>query len=210
MAKQLNVNLAFTADTSQAAMQVQNLQRQLTSLINQPVGLGWDITPQIQQATAAAAELKVHLQNATNVQTGTLDFGRLNQSLKASGQSLSEYAAKLQSLGPQGQQAFMQLARSVANAEVPLRRSNALLSQFGTTLANTARWQLSSSLLHGFIGAVSSAWNYSQDLNESLNNIRIVTGKNIDEMSKFADQANAAAKALSTTTTETNSWQKQK
>jgi hypothetical protein len=74
----------------------------------------------------------------------------------------------------------MQLARSVANAEVPLRRSNALLAQFSTTLANTARWQLSSSMLHGFIGAVSSAWNYSKDLNESLNNIRIVTGYNID------------------------------
>ena len=201
MAKQLNVNLAFTADTSQAAAQVRNLQQQLTSLINQPVGIGEKLTPGIQAAANAAAELKVHLQNATNVKTGTLDFGRLNQSLKASGQSLSQYAAKLQSLGPQGQQAFMSLARSVASAEVPLRRSNALLTQFTTTLANTARWQLSSSLLHGFISSVSTAWRYSQDLNESLNNIRIVTGKNIDEMSRFADQANRAAKALSTTTT---------
>ena len=34
---------------------------------------------------------------------------------------------------------------------------------------------------------ISSAWNYSKDLNASLNNIRIVTGKNIDEMSRFAD-----------------------
>jgi hypothetical protein len=81
----------------------------------------------------------------------------------------------------------MQLARSVANAEVPLKRANGLLASFGTTLANTARWQLSSSMLHGFIGSISSAWRYSQDLNESLNNIRIVTGKNIDEMSRFAD-----------------------
>ena len=202
MAKQLNVNLSFTADTSQAAAQVQNLQRSLTQLVNQPVGIGEKLSADMLKATHAAAELKMHLQNATNVNTGTLDFSKLNQSLKSSGVSLQQYATQLQSLGPQGQQAFMQLARSVANAEVPLRRSNALLTQFGTTLANTARWQLSSSLLHGFIGAVSSAWNYSQDLNESLNNIRIVTGKNIEEMSRFADQANRAAKALSTTTTE--------
>jgi hypothetical protein len=47
-------------------------------------------------------------------------------------------------------------------------------------MANTARWQLSSSMLHGFIGAISSAYNYAEDLNESLNNIRIVTGQNID------------------------------
>jgi hypothetical protein len=46
----------------------------------------------------------------------------------------------------------------------------------GTVLKNTARWQLSSSILHGFMGTMSSAYGYAQDLNESLNNIRIVTG----------------------------------
>jgi TP901 family phage tail tape measure protein len=39
-------------------------------------------------------------------------------------------------------------------------------------------------------------------LNESLNNIRIVTGASKDEMATFAKEANKAAKALSTTTTE--------
>jgi hypothetical protein len=34
-----------------------------------------------------------------------------------------------------------------------------------------------------------------------LNNIRIVTGNSVDEMAKFAQEANKAAKALSTTTT---------
>jgi hypothetical protein len=72
----------------------------------------------------------------------------------------------------------------------------------GTTLKNTARWQISSSILHGFMGAIQSAFGYAQDLNESLNNIRIVTGQNIDQMSKFAAEANKAAKALSATTTE--------
>lgn len=111
MAKQLNVNLGFTADTSQAAQQIQNLQKQLSSLVNQPVGIGQKLTADIMKATEAAAELKMHLQNATNVNTGTLDFGKLNQSLKASGTSLSHYATQLQSLGPKGQQAFMQLAQ---------------------------------------------------------------------------------------------------
>lgn len=195
-----NVNLAFTADTAQAANQVKNLQQQLTQLINQPVPFGTKITESISAATHAAAELKVHLQAATNVKTGNIDFGRLNSSLKASNTTLSQYAAKIQSLGPQGQQAFMQLARSVATAEIPMRRANATLMSFATTLANTAKWQISSTILHGFIRSLSTAWNYSKDLNESLNNIRIVTGKSIDEMSRFADQANRAAKALSATT----------
>mgnify|MGYP003304124455 CR=1 FL=1 len=31
-------------------------------------------------------------------------------------------------------------------------------------------------IIHGFTGALQSAYGYAQDLNESLNNIRIVTG----------------------------------
>jgi len=69
-------------------------------------------------------------------------------------------------------------------------------------LKNTARWQLSSSILHGFIGGLQSAWGYAKDLDESLNNIRIVTGYSSDKMAEFAESANKAAKALSTTTTK--------
>jgi hypothetical protein len=54
------------------------------------------------------------------------------------------------------------------------------MKEFATTLANTARWQLSSSILHGFMGAVQGAYGYAQDLNESLSNIRIVTGQNTE------------------------------
>ena len=201
MAKQLNVNLAFSADTSKVKAQLQDLQNQLNKLtLSSKTELG--ITKEIEDASRAAAELSVHLKNATNQQTGTLDFSKLNQSIKQSGTSLQQYGRTLQSLGPQGQQAFMSLAQAVANSEVPIRRTNAMLKEMGTTLANTARWQLSSSMLHGFMGAVQSAYGYAQDLNESLNNIRIVTGQNIDQMAKFAEEANKAARALSTTTTE--------
>lgn len=203
MAKQLNVNLAFIADTSQAKAKIQELQNSLTALVNAPTGnFGNKMTKDIQQGIKAAAELKTHLQKATNVETGNLDFSKLNQSIKQSGTSLNEYGQKLQSLGADGQQAFMKLAQSVAASEIPIRRSNAMLTEMWTTLKNTARWQISSSILHGFMGALQSAYGYAQDLNESLNNIRIVTGKNIDEMATFATQANKAAKALSATTTE--------
>jgi hypothetical protein len=55
-----------------------------------------------------------------------------------------------------------------------------MLDEFVTTLKNTARWQVSSSILHGFMGAVQSAYGYAQDLNESLTNIRIVTNYNTE------------------------------
>lgn len=201
MAKQLNVSLAFTADTSQAKMQLQDLQNQLNK-ITTGTKIGTGIEADIQGAIKAASELSVHLKKATNLETGNLDFAKFNRSLQQSGMSLQQYGASLQRLGPQGQQAFMSLAQSVATAEIPIRRSNALVKELGTTLANTARWQLSSSMLHGFMSAVQSAYGYAQDLNESLNNIRIVTGQNIDQMAKFAQEANKAARALSATTTD--------
>ena len=50
----------------------------------------------------------------------------------------------------------------------------------GTTLSNTIRWQLSSSAIHAFVGGIQTAFGYAEDLNESLNNIRIVTGQSTD------------------------------
>ena len=202
MAKHLNVNLAFTADMKQARTELQNLQSQLTQLANTPVSLKGALTQEIVSASNAAAELKVHLEQAMNAQTGNLDFSKLNQSIQKSGISLQEYGDQLKSLGPAGMNAFQSLAQSVAKAEIPLRRSNTLITEFWTTLKNTARWQISSSILHGFMGALQSAFGYAEDLNESLNNIRIVTNQNVEQMARFAEEANKAAKALSTTTTE--------
>ncbi|MDD4804361.1 MAG: phage tail tape measure protein [Candidatus Pacebacteria bacterium] len=204
MAKQLNVNLAFTADTGKAKSELQGLQSQLQTLMSSAtikVGGISGIKTDIQGAITAAAQLKVQLENATNVKTGKLDLGKFSESLAKGNMSLKDYRMELEKLGPQGAQAFMSLASSISSAEVPLRRTNALVSEFATTLKNTARWQISSSILHGFMGTVQSAYGYAQDLNESLSNIRIVTGQNTDQMAKFADQANKAAKALSTTTT---------
>lgn len=206
MAKQLNqqqvVNLAFTADASQAKTELKQLQNSLQNLVNFTAltSNSTNFTKDIQQASAAAAQLKVQLQAATNVNTGNLDLTKFQDQLNKSGMSLEKYQNALFQLGPVGEKAFADLSRSITLAEVPLKRTNALVSNLWVTLKNTVRWQLSSSVLHGFMGTVQSAYGYAQDLNESLNNIRIVTGQNVDQMAKFASEANKAAKALSTTT----------
>lgn len=201
MAKQLNVNLGFTADVSQAKKQLVDLKKQIDDLIKNPIeaqGLG--LTKEIRDASLAAATLKEQLNEATNVKTGRLDLGKFNDSLKASGYNLRDYKEALMSLGPQGQKTFAALAQSIITAEIPLKRSNALLAEFGTTIKNTARWQISSSILHGFMGSLQSAYGYAEDLNKSLNDIRIVSGQSADQMAKFAKQANESAKALSAST----------
>ena len=201
MAKQLNVNLAFTADTSQALQTLQQLKQNLHSISSLDISTT-GISNELKSAVHSAQALEQHLVNAFNTKTGNLDLGKLNTSLKQSGDSLATLSNNLLGAGLSGEKAFLQVQSSIASANTQLIKANGLISNFMTTLKNTARWQISSSLLHGFMGAIQSAYGYSQDLNESLNNIRIVTGQNIDQMAKFAEQANKAAKALSATTTD--------
>ena len=90
MAKQLNVNLAFTADTGKAKAQIQDLQNQLTKLVtttnNQKFSVDLD-SKGINEAISSVAELQAHLSKATNQKTGHLDFSNLNDSLKKSNKS---------------------------------------------------------------------------------------------------------------------------
>ena len=200
MPKQLNVNLSFTADTAKAQAELRNLQVQLKQLTanagHNPLGLTSEITNAITETT----KLQTALQKATS-STGKLDLGQFKQELNKANLDATKIANTLSTLGPEGQAAFAKLAQSVSLAEVPIRKTNTLLTEFATTLKNTVRWQFSSSILHSFIGNIQSAYGYAQDLNESLTNIRIVTGQSSEQMADFARQANKAAKELSTTTT---------
>ena len=126
MAKQLNVSLAFTADTGQAKAQIQDLQSQLTKLatLNKPNNTnGFMMTSELKEAAKAAQDLKNKLQAATDVNTGKLNLDTLSQSLSKSGKSLETYRKALSNLGPAGDQAFASLATSIQKAEVPLKTS---------------------------------------------------------------------------------------
>lgn len=202
-----NVNMRFTADTGQAKQQLRDLQSSLDTLMNQIATKNikfFDVNAtkkEIDEASAAVQELKIALDQATNVNTGRLDLSKFSKSLSQSGYTLQDFATHLENLGPTGDKAFVALAQSVINAEVPLKRTNALLDNFKKTLANTAKWQISSNLMHGVQGSLQKAYYYAEDLNRSLNDIRIVTGQSNDQMAEFAEKANKAAQALSTTTT---------
>ena len=196
---QMNFNMRFTADTSQAQSSIQKLQTSLSQIAM--VGAGTGISKGMSEAASAAKELSYHLNQAYNATTGNFDLSRLDKSLKTSKTNVSELSSKLLQAGQTGQQAFVQLAQSIAAADRPMVTLSSRMSDLFTSIKNTAKWQISSSVIHGFMGAVQSAYGYAQDLNESLNNIRIVTGYNTDQMAAFAEKANKAAKALSTTTT---------
>lgn len=202
MDQKIKVNLVFTSDTKQAKQGMKELQQELTQLTNTKLrdDIIRNLNNELGEAATNVRKFQALLQSAVNVDTGRLDVTKLNASLKTAGTSLNEVSADFAQLGSEGVMAFSNVVKQINNAEIPLKKTNALVDKLWTALKNTVTWQISSSITTGFIKAVSSAYGYAQDLNESLNNIRIVTESNTDEMAKFAKQANAAAKALSTTT----------
>lgn len=195
MAKRLNYTIGVDADTSKLEASLNDAFSRLNR-----IGSQVNLTTDLRNASQAALELSGHLNKAFNQQTGKFDLVTFNQSLSESGRTLESYANDLISIGPTGEQAFLKVATAITQAELPLRRTNKLFDQLWVTMKNTMRWQLTSSVLHGFVGVLEQAYGYSKDLNRSLNEIRIVSEKSADDMSKFAEQANKAAKALSTTT----------
>lgn len=200
MAKQLNVDMRFTADTSKAKQSITELQQAIQKLGYGTASKGVIDPAQFEQASSAARELAYHLNNAYNAKTGNLDLSRLNASLKQAGTTLPQLTANFKNAGEAGQQAFVSLAKAIANADQPTISVNTHLSTMFTTLKNVARFQISSSIMHGLIGGIQTAYGYAQDLNKSLNNIRIVTGQSTDQMARFAQEANSAARSLSATT----------
>lgn len=199
MAKRLNVELGFTADTSQAKRQIDDLVSQLQKIQMAP-SKTFD-SQGLKDASKAAQELQAHIQSAINVDTGKLDLTKFSTSLTKSNTNLEYFRKELNKAGSDGKSAFSALANSITQADAPMLRLNGRLGEFVTTLKNSARWQISSNILHSFESAISSAYGYAKDLDESLNSIRIVTGQSTDQMADFAKEANEAAKALSTTTT---------
>ena len=203
MAKRLNYEIGFKADTTQLRGQLKEVASELNKIanfdFNEAKGAR-GITVEMQQASAAARDLQLFLQRATDVNTGKLDLSKFREQIKNSKLNLQDYATRLVAIGPEGRSAFMQVAEAIGKAEAPTRRLSLMMNELWVTMKNTMRWQLTSSALHGFMSALSNSYNYAKDLNTSLTNIRIVSDQNAEQMKDFAKYANEAAKALSSTT----------
>ena len=200
--RRIEVELGFQADTSKAKQQIEELNKSLSNIagagLNNKDLINADA---IKKASQTALELQKNLRNAFNVNTGKLDIFKFANELKKSGKNITQIRKDLVKIGPDGENAFRQLTQSIANAESSTISISKKMESLLTTLKNTVKWQISSNIIHRLQSGIQKAYGYAQDLNESLNKIRIVTGESSDQMARFAQQANKAAKQLSTTTT---------
>ena len=92
------------------------------------------------------------------------------------------------------------MASQVLNTNLQLKQTNKLLDDMATSMANTVKWGITSSIFNNMTRSVQDAFYYVKNLDSSLNDIRIVTGASADQMAAFAEKANTAAKALGQST----------
>ena len=149
-----------------------------------------------------AEQVQDALSDAFSVKLNSVNLETFNDNLKKAGTSISSIYQNFSKAGAQGQAAFRNLTTSLLSTNVQLRQSHELLDKVAETFANSARWSIASGAVNGLTRSVEQAWGYVKSLDTSLNNIQIVTGKSADEMKRFAEQANSAAKELGATTTD--------
>ena len=194
---QYTIGLNVNANSAKAT--ISSLQKSLASISSLSMKISVDDSD-IKAASDAASQLQVHLQKALNQDTGKLDLTAFTSSVRNAGTSVGQLGQDLMRCGKDGAEAFTQLVTAIGQTQAPIKTTSKLISNLATTLKNTIKWQLSSNLIHGLQGAIQHAISYAEELNGSLNNIRIVTNKSADDMERFALQANKAAKELNTTT----------
>ena len=153
---------------------------------------------QLAAIKSSATTVEAALNKAFSPKLGTVSLTRFNNELKKI--DLQGLANNFSKAGAAGTAAFRSLTTNVLTTKIQVKETHKLLDDMGKTMSNTIKWGISSSAWNSFTGSFQKAYNYVKDLDRSLNNIRIVSGKSAEEMERFAIQANRAAKTLGSTT----------
>ena len=199
---QINVQLNFTANTAAAKKNIEGLQQTLNQLAvgNSALFKADATAAEIQKVSTAATELQYHLSKSLDA-NGILNLKKFNASLKTAGVNINQLSSNLLSAGSGGAQAFVQLSTAISQASLQTTKLSGMADKFVKQFKRTAEIQISNQVFQAMNNALRDGYEYVQELNESLNNIRIVSGQSAQQMADFAKHANKAAQALSSNTT---------
>ena len=202
----IKYNIGFNVDKSGLNQLKSSLQeiKNMTAKDFMNITGGNDLTKakkELDEIHRTLGKVDAAFEAAFNSDLGTLNIAKFNQTLSNSGLTIQKIQADLARTGTAGQNAFRNMTSQILTTNMKLKESHTLIDSMATTMANTIKWGAASSVMNSFTGTVQRAYGYVKSLDSSLNDIRIVTGKSADEMDRFAEKANAAAKNLGQTTT---------
>ena len=203
MANRINYNVGFNIDKSQLSQlktELQQLQKFSIvdfSLQNPTMSLE-KVKREVNAIHESAAQLENAFNKAFNSSLGTINLKTLQKEMQ--NLNLDKINKSLANAGSTGTQAFSKMSSAVLSTNLQLKQSHKLLDSMATTMANTVKWGVTSRIFNEMASSVQEAWTFTKELDTSLNNIRIVTGKSADEMERFARVANNAAQNLGKST----------
>ena len=178
-----------------------NIKRQLQEVKNLASNINMGLSPSEMQTTLSSVHtLEQALNKAFDPTLNTVNVQKFNQILKNSGLNAKTLQANLNNVGSAGQEAFLKTTAQLMQFNTATKQTHKLLDNISTTLFNTVKWTITSSIVQNIGRGIREAYYYVKDLDRGLNDIRIVTGKSADEMSRFSKEANEAAKSLAVTT----------
>lgn len=143
-------------------------------------------------------ELQTALSKSYNSKLGVLNTKQFTNSIS----SLSQLAATFNRAGAAGQAAFSNLATKMSTIQIATKEVSSSWEKLQTTMANTARWGVTSAIFQGVTSSIMDAVSYVKELDESLTQITMVSGESRDNMKDFAEYANKAAASLGSSTTD--------
>ena len=166
----------------------------------QKMEMSGNLTDELKEAAEAAKKLNSILIQSYNNKIGQIDLTKFNNEIKTAYGNVDTLKKKMEQGGTVASNAFNRVAQSVVTTNIQLTKSNELLNKFAITFANTVRYGISSSVFNNFTNSISKAYSYVQNLDKSLNDIRIVSNATASDMERFAKYANGAAKSLGAST----------
>ena len=195
----INFKLGFDLDAAgiqQARTQIENLIKELEKKPN------FQVDEELQKAKNSAQALDTALQRAYNKRLDTINVETFNKELRKANTNLRSVEQSLTRVGVEGTEAFNNIQYQMDKVGLQTRQTGNLLTKMFQTFGETVRWGISSSVFNTLVNTAQRAVGFTKALDESLNNIRVVSGKNAEQMKAFAKEANEAAKALGKSTTE--------
>ena len=120
------------------------------------------------------------LSSSLNPQTRLLDLSQFQKQL--SGISLSQLEQSMSKVGSTGQIAFGNMIGQIGRIDTSFKSISSFADKIFNTMGNTVRWGVTASIFQTIQNSLYRAVDYVQELDTSLNNIRIVTSASNEDM----------------------------
>ncbi len=198
----INNNINFQVNYQKGdTSALDNLRKELLELrkLSSNIDVGFS-DQEVQKITNTVTILERALNKSFDVNLNTINIQKFTQLLAQSGMNIKILQQNLSMLGGAGNKVFLDLTAQLMQFNTATKQTTKFLDNIANSFFNTIKYTAFNAMLNNITGSIQKANGYVKNLDSSLNDIRIVTGKSADEMERFAESANDAAKELAVTT----------